>query len=551
MGGCRLARNGVRRWLAAVAGLVLLAPLFGTSALASSAPAQAAAQPHWGGTINVAFAEDAVTLDPQVCYDSVCWGAMGMLFDRLYDYVKNTNNLFPEAASAFPKITNGGKTYTIPVRQGMKFSNGQPVTAQDVVYSLDRILNPKTESPVLGFWDGVVGAAKGASGSVPGIKAIGKYTVQIDLTAPDRAFIYVLAMPQASIIPVGSASKPGFARHPIGSGPFTLVSWNSGVSMIFKRNPDYWDYPKPYVNEVYFHLDVNDNVALLQLEKGQIQVLGDGIPTSDFLSVINTPANKPLLQTRNLESTYFLTMNVQLKPFNNLDVRKAVELAVNKEYLLRLMDGQGEVANELIPPGVAGYQKLPAVQQNDKEARELLAKAGYPNGFTTTLYSWNIEPWTTLDAAIDQELGEIGIKLKVKAIAENAFFGLTSTPKTAPMTLTFWIADFPEASDFFNALVSCAAAVKGGENLAFYCNHTVDSDVAKALANTSTAAATKYYTEADTLLMSQVPIVPLFHSTATDIHAKALVEYFPNPVWGAIYADFWFGSGSTQPPKRG
>jgi ABC-type transport system substrate-binding protein len=538
-----------RRWAVGGAMALLMAGSTGLST-APAGMAYATGGPRWGGTINVAFAEDAVTLDPQVCYDSVCWDAMNMMFDRLYDYQGSTNNLIPEAAQGFPKITNGGKTYTITLRHGMTFWNGQPVTAQDVVYSFDRILNPKTQSPVMGFWSNVVGANKGASGSVPGIKALNPYTVQINLTAPDRAFIYVLAMPQASIIPDGAASKPGFARHPIGSGPFIFRSWTPGQSMVFVRNPHYWDYPKPYVDKVVFHLDVNDQVALLDLERGTIQVLGDGIPSSQFLQVTHNPANRPYLSTRQLESTYFLTMNVHMTPFNKLAVRKAVALALNRPYLLKLMHNQGELANELVPPGVSGYAPLSRIPYNLSEARRLLKQAGYPHGFTTTLYSWNIDPWTELDAAVAQELSQIGIRVKVKAVAENAFFGLASTPNTAPMTLSFWIADFPEASDFFNALVSCAAAVKGGQNYSFYCNPAMDHLVQQAEAASTDAAATHYYTLADQMLMRDLPLVPLFHTTYTEIHGKAIAHFVANPVWGEMYADDWMVNGSPHPPKR-
>jgi len=538
----------------ATAGLLLVASGYGsttTSVLAASGSTSAGAR--WGGVDNVAFGEDATTLDPQVCYDSVCWGAMDMMFDRLYDYYKNTNNLYPEAAVAMPTVTNSGKTYTIHLRQNMKFWNGQPVTAQDVVYSFDRILNPKTQSPVMGFWSGVVGASQGGSGTVSGIKAVGNYTVQIDLTSPDRAFVYVLAMPQASIIPNGAASNPNFARDPMGSGPFEFVSWTPGQSMIFKRNPNYWDWPKPYLSEVYFHLDVNDNVAYLAFQKGTIQDMGDGIPQPDFLSVIHNPKYKSLLQVRNLESTYFISLNTQMKPFNNVLVRRAVMYALNRKYLLLLMHNQGQIANEMIPPGVSGYKALPNFQQNDKLAKQFLAKAGYPNGFSTTMYSWNTSPWTQLDAAIAQQLQAVGIHVTIKAIAENAFFGLASTPKTAPMALNFWIADFPEASDFFNALLSCASAVKGGQNYAFYCSPTVDKYVQEAEAAPAGAdnpTAVKYYTLADQQVMKDMPDVTLFHTTFTQIHGPAFGEFFPNPVWGEIYTDYWFKSGSKTPPPR-
>lgn len=538
----------------ATVGLLLGASGCGSAATSASAASKATSSgPRWGGVDNVAFGEDATTLDPQVCYDSVCWGAMDMMFDRLYDYYRNTNNLYPEGAVAMPTVTNGGKTYTIHLRQKMKFWNGQPVTAKDVVYSFDRILNPKTQSPVMGFWSGVVGASKGGSGTVAGIKAIGDYTVQIDLTAPDRAFIYVLAMPQASIIPYGAASNPNFARHPMGSGPFEFVSWTPGQSMIFKRNPNYWDWPKPYLSEVYFHLDVNDSVAYLDFQKGTIQDMGDGIPQPDFLSVVHNPKYKPLLQVRNLESTYFISLNTQMRPFNNVLVRRAVMYALNRKYLLLLMHNQGQIANEMIPPGVSGYKALPNFKQNDKLAKQLLAKAGYPQGFSTTMYSWNTSPWTQLDAAIAQQLQAVGIHVTIKAIAENAFFGLASTPKTAPMALNFWIADFPEASDFFNALLSCASAVKGGQNYAFYCNPTVDkyvqeAEAAPAGANNPTAV--KYYTLADQQVMKDMPDVMLFHTTYTQIHGPAFGEFFPNPVWGEIYTDYWFKSGAKTPPPR-
>ncbi len=123
------------------------------------------------------------------------------------------------------------------------------------------------------------------------------------------------------------------------------------------------------------------------------------------------------------------------------------------------------------------------------KAKQLLAKAGYPHGFSTTMYSWNTEPWTNLDPQVQQQLGAIGIKLKVDPIQESAFFSLAGTPGKAPMTLTFWVADYPDGSDFFNALLSCAAAIPGGQNYSFYCNKKVDNLVLKGQANPADATS--------------------------------------------------------------
>jgi len=544
-----------RKGLAVLAGLGLILAACSTAGTSNN-NSSSHSKVRYGGTLNVAYAEDASTLDPQVCYDSVCWDAMQMLFDRLYDYYRNTTRLIPQAASAMPKVQAGGRVYVIPIRHGMRFSNGQPVTAQDFVYSFDRILNPKTQSPVQGFWSGVVGAQsymKHPVGNVSGIKAINASTLQISLQRPDSAFPYVLAMPQASVIPAGSASAPGFAHHPIGSGPYTLKAWNAGTSMIFVRNPHYWKYPIPYTSEVYFHIGPSPQVQLLQLEKGQIQLMGDQIPSSMYLQLTGNPQMKSLIVPRLGLSTYYLTFEVHMKPFNNVLVRRAVAMAINKPFLLRLVHNQGTVANGIIPPDVLGYVasgEAPSVY-NPSQAKALLAKAGYPHGFTTQLYSWNTDPWTTLDAQIQQNLAKIGVKVQIHAIAETAFFGLTSTPNRTPMTLSFWIADFPTASDFFDALLSCAAAVKGGENASFYCNPKVDSLVNRALASTTPSQAVADYQQAQKIMMAGQPIVPLYHANFTNVHAANLGGFFSQPIWGASLPFYWLTTGSAQPPARG
>ena len=144
----------------------------------------------------------------------------------------------------------------------------------------------------------------------------------------------------------------------------------------------------------------------------------------------------------------------------------------------------GSPATGFIPPGVIGYSAQNLVNPLDvSKAKKLLAQAGYPHGFTTTLYSWNTQPWTNLDPAVQQQLAAIGITVKVDPVQESAFFTLAATPGKAPMTLTFWVADYPDGSDFFQALLSCAAAIPGGQNYSFYCNPKVDSQITQGLAD--------------------------------------------------------------------
>jgi ABC-type transport system substrate-binding protein len=547
------------RWAVPLAGLALAVAACSSSG-SSSTPqssgsaagtASASGSPVHGGTMQVAFQSDPTTFDPAVCYDATCWDNMQMMFDRLYDYQGATTTLQPEAAASMPAISGGGKVYTIDIRPGMTFANGKAVTAADFVYSFSRICDPATKSPVVSFWNVVAGCqayAKNPSGSVSGIKALGTDKLQIALTQPDTAFTYVLAMPHASVIPAGTGAQQ--AQHPLGSGPFEFVSFTAGQSIKLKANPNYWDKGLPYVSAVNETLGVSPEVQLLELEKGQINLMGDPLPNSDYLSVVNNKslASNDQIHKRQSLSTYFLTLNTKVKPFNNPLVREAVSYAIDRNFLLKLVNGQGTPATGFIPPGVTGYTKDNLVNPlNVAKAKQLLAQAGYPHGFSTTLYSWNTQPWTNLDPAIQQQLAAVGITVKVQPIQQSAFFALAGTPGKAPMTLTFWIADYPDASDFFQALTSCAAAIPGGQNYAFYCNNKVDASVNAGLANPSQAAAD--YTAADKALLADNPVIPLYFGTTTSVSGAAVGGFFANPIWDWEMAHYWISkstSGSTS-----
>jgi ABC-type transport system substrate-binding protein len=548
------------RWAVPLAGLVLAVAACSSSGT-SSAPqsggstaagtASASGSPVHGGTMQVAFQSDPDTFDPAVCYDATCWDNMQMMFDRLYDYTGATTTLAPEAAASMPVISGGGKVYTVAIRQGMTFANGKPVTAADFVYSFSRICDPATKSPVVSFWNVVSGCqafAKNPAGSVSGIKALGQYSLQITLTQPDTAFTYVLAMPHASVIPAGTGAQQ--AQHPLGSGPFEFVSYTSGQSIVLKANPSYWDKGLPYVSGVNEKLGVSPTVQLLELEKGQINLMGDPLPNSDYLSVVSNKSLASQVHKRQSLSTYFLTLNTKVKPFNNPLVRQAVSYAIDRNFLLKLVNGQGSPATGFIPPGVTGYTKQNLVNSlNVAKGKQLLAQAGYPHGFTTTLYSWNTQPWTNLDPAIQQQLAAIGITVKVQPLQQSTFFTLAGTPGKAPMTLTFWIADYPDASDFFQALTSCAAAIPGGQNYAFYCNAKADSLVNAGLATPADAAAD--YTSADKALLADNPVVPLYFGTTTSVSGAAVGGFFANPIWDWEMAHYWLQKTGSAPASGG
>jgi ABC-type transport system substrate-binding protein len=492
-----------------------------------------------GGTLRIAFQSDPTTFDPQVCYDATCWDNMEMIFNRLYDYEPGNTKLVPQAAVTLPKISADGLTYKINLRPGMKFSNGSPLTASDVAYTFSRICDPATKSPVVSFWTVVKGCdafAKNPIGTVSGITVASPTQLSVALTRPNSAFVYVMAMPHASIVPIGTGKQQ--ATNPLGSGPFKFVSFTPGSSIVLAKNTDYWNPGRPYLAGVHEALGVSPEIQLLQLQKGELDVMGDKLPNSSYLNVINDKSLANRISHRIGLSTYFLTLNLQVKPFNNPMVREAVSYAINRDFLLKSVNGQGTPATGFIPPGVTGYTKTNMVNGlNVAKAKSLLSKAGYPKGFSTDLYSWNTQPWTNLDAVLQQQLGTIGIKVKIHAVQMSTFFSLAGTPKKTPMTLTFWIADYPDGSDFFQALLSCGAAIPGGQNYPFYCNKKFDSLVNQGLSNPAKVQA--LYEQAAKIMQVDNPVIPLYYGKNTTVYGPKVGGFVENPIWGYMVSNYW------------
>ncbi|MBH0008681.1 ABC transporter substrate-binding protein [Salinibacterium sp. SWN1162] len=504
-------------------------------------------EPLYGGTITTAAASDPETFDPAACTGATCWNMMRMMFDRLYDYEKATSELKLQAAESFPEVSDDGLTYTIKIKDGLTFSNGDSLTANDVAYSFARVLDPATKAGLAEFWRVIAGSeayAANPTGLPEGIEVVDDLTIKITLSSPSSAFKYVMAMPAGSLIPEGSGSTIG--SEPVGSGPFVLASFEPGKEIVLDRNDSYWDSPRPYVDNIRMLLNVDPDNQVLMLQKGDIDLMGSPIPPAKFIQLSTDPAFKDRLIKIEKPSSYFLSMNVNTPPFDNPKVREAVSYAFDRNALIKLISGEGKPSTEFLPPNVLGHtgEKMTHDQDIDK-AKLLLAEAGFPDGFQTEFYAWNVPPFSGVAPQIQQDLKAIGIDVKLETLAPNTFFELLGAGK-APMALDFWVADFPEGSDFLQALLSCASAVPDGTNSAFYCNPEMDALVSEALAQTDPAASEAKYKEASELMLSENPVVPLYFGTKTEIVGENVGGYFPQPIWGWDIGEYWKLDGTES-----
>ena len=475
-----------------------------------------------GGSIVITYKDDVATLDPAIGYDWQNWSMIKSLFDAMMDYVPGTTKLRPALAESYD-ISDDGTVFTFHLRKGVKFHNGREMTADDVKYSLDRVTNPKTQSPGAGFFGSIKGyddVASGKADHLSGITVVDPYTVKIELSRPDATFLHVMALNFASVVPHEAVEKWGadFGHHPVGTGAFKLSDWTIGQQLVFEKNQDYWRDGIPYLDKITFQIGQEPIVALLRLQNGEVDIPGDGIPPAKFREVMNDPEQKARVVEGGQLQTGYITMNVTMKPFDDLKVRKAVNMAIDKDRIVQMINNRAVPANQPLPPSMPGYDKnFKGYPHDPQKAKQLLADAGYPDGFETELYVMNTDPNPRIAQAIQQDLSEIGIKADIKALAQANVIAAGGAKDQAPMIWSggmAWIADFPDPSNFYGPILGCAGATPGGWNWSWYCNKDLDAEAAKADAIVDPARQderNKMWSDVYDKVMADAPWVPVFN----------------------------------------
>ncbi|RVN84197.1 ABC transporter substrate-binding protein [Sinorhizobium meliloti] len=504
-----------------------------------------------GGEMTVTYKDDVSTLDPAIGYDWQNWSMIKSLFDGLMDYVPGTTELRPDLAESY-EISEDGKIFTFKLRKGVKFHNGRELTAQDVKYSIERVVNPATQSPGAGFFatiKGVEEASAGKGGELSGITVQDPHTIRFELTRPDATFLHVMALNFAHVVPKEEVEKHGadFGKNPVGSGAFKLAEWTLGQRLVFERFTDYWNEGLPKLDRITFEVGQEPVVALLRLQNGEIDVPGDGIPPAKFVEVTNDPNFKDLIIRGGQLHTGYVTMNVKMAPFDKVEVRKAVNMAINKDRILRIINGRAVAANQPLPPSMPGYAKDYAGYAYDPEgAKKLLEQAGLGDGFSTELYVMNTDPQPRIAQAIQQDLKAIGITASIKSLAQANVIAAGGEENQAPMIWSggmAWIADFPDPSNFYGPILGCGGAVPGGWNWSWYCNEELDKKAAEADAIADPAKAAEreaLWRDIYLKILEDAPWAPIFNEERFTIRSERIGgddKLFVDPVHIPVHYD--------------
>ena len=508
---------------------VLLASALVVSACSSSSDDAGGS----GGAITVAYQNDIATLDPAIGYDWQNWSIIKSLFSRLLDYEPGTTNLVPDLATEMPKISADGMTFEFNMRDDVKFHNGRLLVADDVKYSIERAVNPKTQSPGAGFFasiDGFDAASAGKTTDISGITVNSPTSITFKLSRPDATFLHVMAINFASVVPKEDAEKfgPDFGKNPVGSGAFKFTSWALGQKLTLDKNTDYYREGLPKLDQINFEVGVDPTVALQRLKNNEVDILGDSIPAANYIAEKENSDNEGLIIEGGQLQTGYVTLNVKIKPLNNVKVRQAVNHAIDKARIVQILNGRADAANQPLPPSMPGYDTgYKGFAYDVAKSKALLAEAGLANGFSTELWTSNTDPNPRIAQSIQEDLAKVGIKASIKSLAQANVIEAGSSGK-APMVWSggmAWIADFPDPSNFWGPILGCGGAVPGGWNWSQYCNKTLDADAVKADAMTDPAKADerqKLWGSVFTRAMDEAPWVPIFNEKRITMKSSRL-----------------------------
>jgi ABC-type transport system substrate-binding protein len=511
--------------------------------------------PVQGGTMSLSYLTEPSSLDPGVAFNVIDWQIEHDIYQGMLKYDPKPgaagNVLIPCLATEVPSAENGGisadgLTYTFRLRKGVKFQPpvNREVIAQDFKYSFERMMStPRSPGPP--YYMGVAGAHAFIHKKAPdisGFKVVDDYTIEVTLKSPDLAFLNAFAMEFCDVVPKEWVDKWGkqFSRHPLGTGPFLFEKWSPGREIVLTRNPSYWEPGRPYLDTIDYQLSFSPPTALLKLQSGEIDALGDGVPPADIPRVMADPQWKPYIYTQPLIAISYMFMNVQMRPFDDVNVRRALSWAIDRDKLVKLQAGQAVSLWQFYPKGMPGHEEGKVFYGYDPvKAEQLLADAGYPDGFKTKLYTDNVDPDPKLWQSVRADLAAVGVDAELRTMSNNTYYSQQGMPKTLTAGSFGWWMDYPDPSDWITPLFSKASAVPGGMNASFWWRPKLEAMFTKAQAMTDPAARIAKFSEMQQLISDQAPYVPCYQPIQTTMCSKNTGGFFLHPVYQIDPTQYW------------
>jgi peptide/nickel transport system substrate-binding protein len=461
-------------WLLSVGALVVGFALLGAACGGKSKSASNNNKPSSsGGGKNQPFANFRIAydtgtdyLDPGLSYTVEGWSIMWNVYLPLLGY-KHVNGpdgatIVPYLAKALPTISSDGKTYTLTLRKGLKYSDDTPVKASDFRASIERLY--KVDSPGVGFFSNIVGAdafSKTKKGHITGITtndATGAITIK--LTQAQGDFQNILATEFAALLPASTPAKDQSPHPAPSTGPYMIQSYKANKLAVVVRNPQWKTNKATGISEVpngnpdKMTIDVigDPGVALTRTLKGQDDYDFQQPPPDRLGTLQSKYSNQTKVYTP--ANTYYFFMNTRVKPFNDLRVRQAVNYAINRQALVRVYGGLANPTENILPPTYPQYKKHTLYPYNLAKAKKLIQQAGV-KGMAVTVWNHDRGQDPKATEYLTSVLNSLGFKAKDKIINSSVYWTTIGNQSTkAQIGFADWFQDYPHPLDWFDVLLN-------------------------------------------------------------------------------------------------
>ena len=449
---------------------------------------------------------DPRSLDPALSTDVPTGRAVAYIFDGLTTFTPDAR-VEPALAERWD-VSPDGSRYTFHLRRGVSFSDGTPLTARTVVASWQRALDPATKGgraeplqPIRGAKEFAAGSAR----SISGLSAPNDSTVVVQLSEPLGIFPKLLAMPVAAIVP--ERVPANFGERPVGTGPWRLVEWKHDDYLLFAKNERYWG-GAPEADSLRARIIGEPSTAVAEFESRNVDVLL--IPAGETQQWEDDESKRGLLMSVPALQFVYIGINVNRGPLKDARVRQAINLAVNRDLILkRLVSGRGRLAAGVIPPSLGGADTMRAPYAFDlARSRQLLADAGFANGIDIELWVGSNPVLLRMAETVQAYLREAGIRTKIVQ-RESAAAREAARNGQTDMILKDWYADYPDAENFLYPLLHGSNTGVGG-NVSFFRNAEFDRIVSEARREPDEAKRNVLYRQADSLAFVEAPMVFLY-----------------------------------------
>jgi peptide/nickel transport system substrate-binding protein len=505
-----------------------------------------------GGTLRVNEANaDFDFVDPQLAYRTDDWDMLFSTAMQLVSFPEKSgaagSQLYPQAATAFPTVSKDGKTYTFHIRSGLKFSDGSPVTAASYQRSWERILSPKMGSPLgvnLDLQNTVVGGAAflaGKSAHISGITAKGQ-TLTFHLVKPNATFVSILSMQWFTAVkPNMPYSSQGLNVYPA-AGPYYIKSRDPGRSTVLARNPYYKGNRPANPDQIVITPNVNIDQSLLQVKAGQSDFDLGGIPPTAASDLANSfGINKGRFFVGPTSCVNYMGMNTARAPFDNVNLRKSVNWAIDRPAQVRLLGAfAGKRTSQILVPGIPGYKPFGAYAlkgANVAKAKQVggSAVASAPTlnvVHTTSSYS------TNRAQVAEYNLKQVGFKVNDVPTPATNYYQVIQTKGTSYNFVTNggWCADYFDPFDYLNVLFDGRKIqAANNNNYTYFNNGSFNAGLDKASALSGAARAAAYAKLDQELMTKYAPVVPYLISTNRYFVSSRTKNWIYSSYFGAPY----------------